>query len=173
MNKHLSFSFLKKSFYSFICFSIFINAHHLSAQYNLQNLTLVEQENNSYFRYKNLQLFPVVANKVFLEKHKNIGNYTVLQQAIAKKQVRITEQSYRDKAANNTEYASISPTLEAESKQEIAKQKLQETNRYSRCVFRFAPRRSCGVTWAKWIGQDDNLLRNRGSDLPRRRSRQN
>lgn len=128
MNKYFFYFLLPKNFFFIFCLGILCHAQYLSAQYNLQNLSLIDEAETANFRYKNLQLFPIIANEAFLEKHKNIGNYTVLQEALIKKQVRITEQSYSEQAANQTAYASISPVLEAESSQEIAEQKLQETN---------------------------------------------
>ena len=128
MNNNFLYFLLLKFFLFPIAVAILLPNQKLLAQYNLQNLSLIDTEEITDFRYKNLQLFPVIANEAFLEKHKNIGNYTVLQEALINKQVKITEQSYSENANNHTEYASISPTLATESSQEIAEQKLQSTN---------------------------------------------
>ena len=135
MNKHFLHFFLHKSFFWFLFLSILSNIHNLSAQYNLQNLALMNEDKLTHFRYKNLQLFPIIANETFLEKHKNIGNYTVLQEALIRKQVKITEQSYHDKQLEHSEYASISTTLQAESSNDIAEKKLQQNNNTTLSIY--------------------------------------
>ena len=64
-----------------------------AAQYNRENLTLAKENTISGYRYKNLWLFPVRANLAFQQHHKNLGNYTTLQEALLKKKIAITEVS--------------------------------------------------------------------------------
>lgn len=59
-----------------------------SAQYNSDNLKVKEAVS---FTYKNLRLYPVFANQVFLDEHKDISKYTSLQKALAEKKIAVTE----------------------------------------------------------------------------------
>lgn len=58
------------------------------AQYNSDNLKIREAVS---FTYKNLRLYPVFANQVFLDEHKDISKYTSLQKAVAEKKIAVTE----------------------------------------------------------------------------------
>lgn len=58
------------------------------AQYNADNLKIREAVS---FTYKNLRLYPVFANQVFLDEHKDISKYTPLQKAVAEKKITVTE----------------------------------------------------------------------------------
>lgn len=76
------------------------------AQYNLENLKIkrsaafsdqpvegqaqFEQYDMSY-EFGNLRLYPIVANRTFKEEHKAIGNFTLLEDAIAQNKIVITE----------------------------------------------------------------------------------
>ncbi len=62
----------------------------LMAQYNKDNLK-IEKTGEDQFTFKNLRIFPVYANQVFLEAHKNVGKYMTIQQALDQKKVTITE----------------------------------------------------------------------------------
>lgn len=58
------------------------------AQYNSDNLKVREAVS---FTYKNLRLYPVFANQVFLEEHKDITKYTSLQKAVSENKIAVTE----------------------------------------------------------------------------------
>jgi hypothetical protein len=58
------------------------------AQYNSDNLKVREAVS---FTYKNLRLYPVFANQVFLDEHKDITKYTSLQKAVAENKIAVTE----------------------------------------------------------------------------------
>jgi hypothetical protein len=60
------------------------------AQYNKENLAL-DQQTEGKFRYKNLQLYPIRANKVFEDHHRGVGTYLSLKEALEKKKIVITE----------------------------------------------------------------------------------
>lgn len=62
------------------------------AQYNSTNLKAEYGSENAY-TYGNLRLYPVRANDIFLALHENIGNYTVLEDAVEKKKIVVTEVS--------------------------------------------------------------------------------
>ena len=62
------------------------------AQYNSTNLKAEYGSENSY-TYGNLRLYPVRANDVFLALHENIGDYTVLEDAVEEKKIVVTEVS--------------------------------------------------------------------------------
>ena len=70
------------------------------AQYNLDNLSLISESNIKNYTYKNLRLYPILANDVFIEAHKNIGNYTILKDALEQKKIIITEQVIEDTTRN-------------------------------------------------------------------------
>lgn len=78
------------------------------AQYNSDNLKI--QEAVSY-TYKNLRLYPVFANQVFLDEHKDISKYTSLQKAVAEKKIAVTETgSYPNTNARNSMNAPVNMT---------------------------------------------------------------
>lgn len=58
------------------------------AQYNTDNLKIREAVS---FTYKNLRLYPVFANQVFLDEHRDISKYTSLQKAVAENKITVTE----------------------------------------------------------------------------------
>lgn len=58
------------------------------AQYNADNLKIREAAS---FTYKNLRLYPVFANQVFLDEHKDISKYTPLQKAVTENKITVTE----------------------------------------------------------------------------------
>ncbi len=58
------------------------------AQYTTDNLKIREAVS---FTYKNLRLYPVFANQVFLDGHKDVSNYTSLEKAVAEKKIAVTE----------------------------------------------------------------------------------
>ncbi len=67
----------------------------VNAQYNKANLTLSESSGTAanQYRYEKLQLYPIRANHIFLNEHKNISNYVTLKEALASKKIAITEKS--------------------------------------------------------------------------------
>lgn len=70
------------------------------AQYNSRNLRMETEQNARFYLYKNLALYPVYAQEAFKQAHKQVGNYTSLTEALAKKQVKITEME-NGEAVNN------------------------------------------------------------------------
>lgn len=68
---------------------LFVFASSLFAQYNTTNLTI--PENTDAYTYENLRLFPIKANKDFLEAFKNVGKFISLSKALDENKVVITE----------------------------------------------------------------------------------
>lgn len=60
------------------------------AQYKKENLK-IDQAATTAYKYENLQLYPIRANKVFEAEHKNLGKYMTLEKALELKKVRVTE----------------------------------------------------------------------------------
>ncbi|MFI5171657.1 MAG: ARPP-1 family domain-containing protein [Chitinophagales bacterium] len=87
-----------------LIFTLFACAQFLFAysQYNSVNLKADFTSGNIY-TYGNLRLYPVMANEVFLALHKNIGEYTVLADAVATNKISVTELS--QSGSVNTLYA--------------------------------------------------------------------
>ncbi|MEM7040500.1 MAG: hypothetical protein AAF570_26275 [Bacteroidota bacterium] len=50
-----------------------------------------EEAANATFTHKKLRLYPITANRVFLESHKTMGAYTGLKEALTEKKVKIFE----------------------------------------------------------------------------------
>jgi hypothetical protein len=65
----------------------------LSAQYKSENLKLAQVTGSDKYVYQHLLLYPIRANRAFLEAHKNLTKYVTLEQALKAKKVLITEQS--------------------------------------------------------------------------------
>ena len=65
------------------------------AQYNSENLKILEldqlENSNLSFSYEKLKLYPIVANDVFFKEHQEIGDFTLLKDAIEKDKILITE----------------------------------------------------------------------------------
>ena len=65
------------------------------AQYNSENLKILEldqlENSNLNFSYEKLKLYPIVANDVFFKEHQEIGDFTLLKDAIEKDKILITE----------------------------------------------------------------------------------
>ncbi len=72
---------------------IFLSTAFAHAQYKAENLSLGSPDRiaQNDLRYQNLQLFPIIANKSFLDQHKNLRNYVTLKEALAQKKIAITE----------------------------------------------------------------------------------
>lgn len=82
------------------------------AQYNSENLKIREAVS---FTYKNLRLYPVFANQVFLDEHKDISKYTSLQKAVAEKKITVTETgSSSNTNAGNNMRASVNVNQDSE-----------------------------------------------------------
>lgn len=71
------------------------------AQYNHENLKIKSASNNESelnatnfdlsFKYKNLQLFPIIANETFVNSNRDLGKFTLLKEAIESNKILITE----------------------------------------------------------------------------------
>ena len=61
------------------------------AQYNSENLSLNDESRADLFTFKNLRLYPVIANETFFKAHEDVGNYMTLQEALETEKVIITE----------------------------------------------------------------------------------
>ena len=85
-------AFIVLLFISFFC----------NAQYNSANLKIISTGGeddpanfNLSFSYDNLRLYPIIANDTFLAEHNNIGDFTLLKDAIEKDKILITETGAR------------------------------------------------------------------------------
>lgn len=85
-------AFIVLLFISFFC----------NAQYNSANLKIISTGGeddpanfNLSFSYGNLRLYPIIANDTFLAEHNNIGDFTLLKDAIEKDKILITETGAR------------------------------------------------------------------------------
>jgi hypothetical protein len=61
------------------------------AQFNKNNLKMDASNTTKVYQYKNLQLYPVRANQVFVSHYRALGNYVTLQEGLKKKKVLVTE----------------------------------------------------------------------------------
>lgn len=98
------------------------------AQYNKENLKVMKapryhqesvESTDHYdvtFTYKNLRLFPIIANDAFVHEHKDIGKFTPLKKAIEEKKIVITETGathLADTAQDNVEIIEpVEPIIE-------------------------------------------------------------
>lgn len=64
---------------------------NIQAQYNQQNLKIDQQVAVKDYRFENLQLYPVRANKAFEVFNKGVSNYLSLEDALQAKKVVISE----------------------------------------------------------------------------------
>lgn len=74
-----------------------------TAQFNHDNLKIKRTAESSAsaeaspeqfdmsFQYKNLRLYPIIANTTFIEHHKNLGKFTLLKEAIEQNKIIISE----------------------------------------------------------------------------------
>jgi hypothetical protein len=74
--------------------------------YNKKTLEIdyqVHQSNSNAFTFKNLRLYPIKANEVFLLQSKNLGKYTPLKEALETKKIVISEtESANNNSSNRT-----------------------------------------------------------------------
>lgn len=70
----------------------------LTAQYNSDNLVVKQELAFERFSVEKLRIYPITANRVFLEAHKNVGNYKPLKNGLSDGTVKILE---RGAAANS------------------------------------------------------------------------
>ncbi len=75
-----------------LLFLVLFSISSMYAQYNSENLK-ADYTNSAANTYGNLRLYAIKANDIFLAQHKNIGNYTVLSDAVEAKKVMVTEVS--------------------------------------------------------------------------------
>src|SRR5688572_16270867 len=63
-----------------------------AAQYNKKNLMLEPSASaEAKYKFRQLQLYPIRANRVFEEHHKTVGKYVTLDEAMKKNMVKVTE----------------------------------------------------------------------------------
>ncbi len=77
--------------------------------YSYENIESPEKYDISY-TYKNLRLFPIVANKEFKTQHENIGNFLLLKDAIQQKKIIIKETGADTPQSNNAQINSENQT---------------------------------------------------------------
>ena len=82
---------------------LIFSSFYFYAQYNSDNLKImsiapqeyqIENDPNNYnisYSFKNLRLFPIIANDNFIDHHKDIGRFTLLKDAIEQNKILITE----------------------------------------------------------------------------------
>ena len=82
----------------------------------------------SFFSYKNLKLYPLKAGDLFLQAHKNIGNYLNLEEALKENKIRITETIDSGAVADDTQInlneLNVSDT---QNYVQLAEQEIQQT----------------------------------------------
>jgi hypothetical protein len=74
------------SYYLAVAVSIAVNA-----QYNEKNLRLEAPSGSATYRFENLQIYPIYANRDFHSYHKGVGKFVTLKEGIQKKKIVITE----------------------------------------------------------------------------------
>lgn len=63
----------------------------LKAQYNEKNLRLDASSASAIYKFENLQIYPIYANRDFHDYHKDVGKFVTLKEGIQKKKIVITE----------------------------------------------------------------------------------
>ncbi len=66
-----------------------LNGQYLYEEGYIQ--TVSNDEALKSFTYKNLQIYPLVAEKQFIEAHSDLGKYSTLKEALEQKKIKITE----------------------------------------------------------------------------------
>ncbi|HMG88585.1 MAG TPA: DUF6569 family protein [Chryseolinea sp.] len=79
-----------------LCILLLGCASQLYAQYNKDNLMLESSAVANSYRFKNLQLYPIRANKTFETAHKDVGRYSTLKEAMQEKKIAVTEHARGD-----------------------------------------------------------------------------
>jgi len=78
------------------CFVVFVFTTIVNAQYNKDNLRLESFSSQERYRYKNLQFYPIRANKAFELYHRDMARYTTLKEAMQKRKIAVTEHARGD-----------------------------------------------------------------------------
>lgn len=94
----------KAVFILLITFSIIqiLNAQYLYNEGYIQ--TVSNDQATKSFTFNNLQIYPLIAEKQFIEAHRDFGKYTTLKEALETKKIKITETetiSNQDNINNN------------------------------------------------------------------------
>ncbi|MFN8393076.1 MAG: DUF6569 family protein [Bacteroidia bacterium] len=69
------------------------------AQYNAANLSLKDEIAVEQYSFDRLRIYPITANRVFLESHKGVGAYKPLKEGLADGSVKIIERGATDDIA--------------------------------------------------------------------------
>lgn len=91
-----------------VALSVF-SANPLHSQYNAANLSLKEEAAVEQYSFDKLRIYPITANRVFLEAHKSIGTYKPLKEGLADGTVKVIERGAISEMA--TEEAAITPVM--------------------------------------------------------------
>ena len=78
------------------CFVIVVIATIANAQYNKDNLRIESFSSQEKYRYKNLQFYPIRANKTFELYHKDMAQYITLKEAMQTRKIAVTEHARGD-----------------------------------------------------------------------------
>ncbi len=78
---------MKTTFLS--CYLLLALTVVVNAQYNEKNLTL--ESPVAFYRFENLQIFPIYANRDFHAYHKDVGKFITLKEGLQKKKIVVTE----------------------------------------------------------------------------------
>ena len=88
---HTNMEILKKTI-SALAVALLICSTAAQAQYNTANLTpVVGKETNASYTCEKLRLYPIIANDVFREAHKDIGQSVPMNKALADGRLKVSE----------------------------------------------------------------------------------
>lgn len=79
----------------------------LPAQYNRANLSLEMAEAEEKYSFDKLRIYPITANRVFLEAHKSIGDYKPLKAGIADGTVKIVERGAEEALSSPVQVVAV------------------------------------------------------------------
>ena len=71
--------------------AVAISTTLLPAQYNSENLVLNKEEAVERFSFDKLRIYPITANRVFIEAHKSTGNFKPLKAGLEDGSIKIIE----------------------------------------------------------------------------------
>lgn len=78
---------------------LLVGATSLAAQYNPSNLKLAAAEAMEKYSYDKLRIYPITANRVFIEAHKSVGHYKPLKTGLEDGTVKIIERGAAEQGA--------------------------------------------------------------------------
>lgn len=90
-----------------VFFAVFCAATMAHAQYNTANLSLKAEVAEERYSFDRLRIYPITANRVFLESNKGVGDYKPLKEGLEDGTIKIIERGAADAVPPSRDEAAV------------------------------------------------------------------